>query len=211
MKKQIILLLLASSTVLPLAACDDDATTATTGASDTELAFRGAMDQLWEDHIMWTRNVIVNVMDSLPGVNEATARLLKNQDDIGNAIKPYYGDAAGAELTKLLRSHIMTAAAVLTSAKSGDQAGFTSANNAWVANADSIATFLSTANPSNWPLAEMKAMMQEHLRLTTNEAVARLSRDYTADVMAFDSVRTQILNMSEMLADGIVAQFPGQF
>jgi len=64
---------------------------------------RAAMHKLWEDHITWTRNVILNIMDGLPGTDQAVTRLLKNQDDIGNAIKPYYGDAAGTELTRLLK------------------------------------------------------------------------------------------------------------
>src|SRR5215510_579205 len=63
---------------------------------------RLAMHKLWEDHVTWTRNVILNIIDDLPGTQQAVNRLLKNQDDIGNAIKPVYGDAAGNELTKLL-------------------------------------------------------------------------------------------------------------
>ena len=67
---------------------------------------RSNMHKLWEDHITWTRNVILNIMDDLPGTDQAVARLLRNQDDIGNAIKPVYGEAAGNELTRLLREHI---------------------------------------------------------------------------------------------------------
>jgi hypothetical protein len=193
-----------------LTSCDDSNDNTITGASASELTLRSNMDKLWEDHIAWTRNVIFNVMDSLPGMNEEVARLLKNQEDIGNAIKPYYGTAAGDQLTALLKTHITGAADVLVAAKTGssDLAG---AQARWQANADSIATFLSTANPTNWPLADMKAMMSEHLTLTTNEALARLNKDYTADVAAYDAVHTQILKMSDMLSDGIIKQFPDKF
>jgi hypothetical protein len=169
------------------------------------------MDMLWEDHIAWTRNVIFAVIDDLPGATEATNRLLANQDDIGNAIKPYYGDAAGAALSKLLRSHIMTAAGVLTAAKSGDQTALAAENAKWSANADSIAVFLSAANPTNWPEATMKQMMQHHLQHTTAEAVARIQKDFAADVAAYDMVHTQILEMSKALSDGIIKQFPEKF
>jgi hypothetical protein len=57
----------------------------------------------------------------------------------------------------------------------------------------------------------MNAMMREHLRLTTNEVVARLQADWAADVKAYDRVEREILQMSEMLADGFVAQFPSRF
>ena len=56
---------------------------------------RMGMHKLWEDHIVWTRNVILNIMDDLPGTDQAVARLLQNQDDIGNAVKPFYGEAGG--------------------------------------------------------------------------------------------------------------------
>lgn len=166
---------------------------------------------LWEDHAMYTRNVILNIIDDLPGTNEAVERLLRNQDDIGNAIKPVYGEAAGKKLSELLREHIMIAADLLKAAKSNNQSAFADANTKWFKNADDISAFLSTANPSNWPLEDMKKMMHEHLNLTTQEAVARLKKDYKGDVEAFDKTREELLQMSDMLAEGILKQFPGKF
>jgi hypothetical protein len=171
---------------------------------------RVSMHKLWEDHVTWTRNVIFNIMDDLPGTDQAVARLLKNQEDIGNAIKPVYGDAAGNELTRLLKEHITTAADLLKAAKSGDNTAFNTANKKWVDNADEISTFLSKANP-NWKLADMKKMMHDHLDLTTQEAVARLKKDYDGDVKAYDKVHEEILMMADMLTEGIVQQFPEKF
>jgi len=171
---------------------------------------RMAMHKLWEDHIVWTRNVILNIMDDLPGTDQAVNRLLSNQDDIGNAVKPFYGDAGGKELTRLLKEHITTAADLLKAAKAGNNSAFDAANKKWFANADEISGFLSKANP-NWKLDDMKKMMNEHLTLTTNEAVARLKKDYAADVKAYDKVHDEILMMADMLTDGIIKQFPGKF
>ena len=171
---------------------------------------RMAMHKLWEDHIVWTRNVILNIMDDLPGTEQAVNRLLQNQDDIGNAVKPFYGDAGGKELTRLLREHITTAADLLKAAKAGNNTAFDAANKKWIANADEISDFLSKANP-NWKLADMKKMMHDHLTLTTDEAVARLKKDYAADVKAYDKVHDEILMMADMLTDGIIKQFPGKF
>src|SRR5687768_2875557 len=133
------------------------------------------MRKLWEDHIIWTRNVIFNIIDDLPGTTEAVNRLLQNQVDIGNAIKPYYGNDAGNQLTALLHDHITIAAELLTALKNdntppfGDTPAFATAYAAWVANADAIAALLSSVNPS-WPLEEMKMMMHEHLEKTGAEA-----------------------------------------
>jgi hypothetical protein len=171
---------------------------------------RIAMHKLWEDHITWTRNVIFNIMDGLPGTEQAVNRLLKNQDDIGNAIKPFYGDAAGKELSGLLREHITVAADLLKAAKAGNNSAFEDANKKWFANADEISAFLSKANPG-WKLEDMKKMMHDHLNLTTEEAVARLKKDYDGDVKAYDKVHEEILMMADMLTDGIVKQFPEKF
>jgi hypothetical protein len=171
----------------------------------------GAMRDLWTDHVVWTRNVIINVMDGAPGTTEAVNRLLKNQEDLGNAIKPYYGDAAGDALTVLLKEHITIAADLLTAAKSGDDPAFSTANTAWQANANEIAAFLNTANPDHWPLDHMQAMMKSHLDLTLEQAVARLNQDYDADVAAFDKVFDEIIEMADMLSEGIALQFPDKF
>src|SRR5215471_8897340 len=106
---------------------------------------RSNMHKLWEDHITWTRNVILNIMDDLPGTDQAVTRLLRNQDDIGNTITPLYGDAAGNELTRLLREHITLAADLLKAAKANNQTQFNDINKKWTDNADAIAAFLSKA------------------------------------------------------------------
>jgi hypothetical protein len=46
---------------------------------------------------------------------------------------------------------------------------------------------------------------------TTDEVVARLTKNWEADVRAFDAVHEHILHMSDALADGIVKQFPNRF
>src|SRR5262249_38346656 len=167
--------------------------------SPKAVAFRGAMDKLWEDHIVWTRMVIVDFAAGLPDLQTAEARLLRNQTDIGNAIKPYYGRAAGNRLTSLLRTHILEAVPVLQAAREGDSVGLTKALATWHVNARQIASFLSRANPRSWPLGMMTTMMNRHLALTTNEAAARLQGNWSADVAAYDQVHAEILQMADML------------
>jgi hypothetical protein len=178
--------------------------------SPKEMALQDAMRKLWEDHIIWTRVFIISAAADLPDKAAATERLLQNQVDIGNAIKPYYGDAAGDKLTALLKEHITTAAEIVTAAKAGDKAKQDDATKRWLANADQIADFLSSANPKNWPQAEMRKMMRDHLNLTTEEVVARLQGNWAADIAAFDKVHQQILQMADMLTAGIVKQHPAK-
>jgi hypothetical protein len=173
--------------------------------------FHDAMRQLWEDHIVWTRLVIIGVFEDLPDLNPSVQRLLQNQADIGDAIKPFYGEAAGDQLTALLRDHILIAAEILLAAKNGDTAALEDASERWCANADDIAAFLNAANPDHWPLEEMQMMMREHLDLTLEEAVAYLNGDYEASIAAYDEIHVQILGMADMLSDGIIRQFPDKF
>jgi hypothetical protein len=179
--------------------------------SSKKMSFHDAMRKLWEDHITWTRVFIISAAGDLPDKATATDRLLQNQVEIGNAIKPYYGDAAGNKLTSLLKEHITIAAEVVAAAKANDSAKLADANKRWFANADQIADFLSGANPKNWPQADMRSMMHEHLDLTTKEAVARLHGDWAADIAAYDAVHQQILKMADGLSMGIINQFPTKF
>jgi len=172
---------------------------------------RAAMDKLWEDHITWTRLFIVSAAADLPDKQATTERLLQNQVDIGNAIKPYFGEAAGTQLTGLLKDHILIAADVVTAAKVNDKAKLDDANKRWFANAGEIAAFLGKANPQYWPEATVKSMMDDHLKLTTDEAVAQLKGDYKASIAAYDKVHNQILKMAGALSDGIVGKFPDKF
>ena len=176
--------------------------------------FHDAMRQLWEDHITWTRLVIVSKVtlpQDLPDLGPTVNRLLQNQVDIGNAIAPFYGAAAGQALTSLLTDHILIAAEILTAAKANDQPALQDAIARWEDNGRDIAAFLNAANPRHWPLAEMEAMMQDHLDLTFDEAVARLNGNYAADIGAYEEIHEQILHMADMLSDGIIRQFAQKF
>ncbi len=174
------------------------------------VAVRKTMRKLWEDHIQWTRLYIVSAVAGLPDAEAAAGRLLQNQADIGNAVKPYYGEQAGAKLTELLRGHILTAADLVTAAKAGDQAKLGTAKDAWYVNADEIAGFLAGANPA-WPAETLKSMMRGHLDQTLAEATARLQGNWAQDISEYGHIHDHILEMSDALAAGIVTQFPQKF
>jgi hypothetical protein len=184
------------------------------GATANRAGFHDAMRKLWEDHIVWTRQFIVSAAtqpEDLADIGPTADRLLANQADIGNALKPFYGDAAGDAVTALLREHILTAARLIAAAKAGDTDETSAASADWYANADAIATALHELNPKQWPLDALKAHMRDHLDLTLDEAVARLQGRYADDIAAYDRIHLQILGMADMLSDGIIAQFPAAF
>lgn len=171
---------------------------------------RTTMRQLWEDHIGYTRDYIISAVASLDDTSKVAERLLRNQDDIGNAIKPLYGEEAGKKLTALLREHILIAADIVKAAKAGDNEGVAAGQKRWAANADEIASFLSRANP-HWSEQSLKDMLYKHLALTTTEVTSRLKKDWNSDIEAYDKGQEHMLMFADALTDGIVQQFPKKF
>lgn len=178
--------------------------------SVSAIKFNKAMRALWEDHIIYTHLYIISALSDQPNADLLAKRLLRNQDDIGNAVKPYYGDAAGAKLTSLLRDHIMIAAEVVNAAKMDKAADLQAANKKWQDNAVVIAEFLSGANP-NWSKEKLQKMLLMHLDITTANVVARLQKDWKKDIDTFDEGEAFMLNFADVLSDGIIKQFPNKF
>jgi uncharacterized membrane protein YphA (DoxX/SURF4 family) len=175
--------------------------------SNAAMTLRQDMRQLWTDHVVWTRAYVVAAVGDQPDAAAAASRLMKNQEDIGAAVASFYGKAAGDQLTSLLKEHITIAVDIIKFAKAGDKAAQQQADARWRQNGDAIATFLSKAI-RNWPRAVLVQMMNTHLSTTTDEVVARLTKNWEADVRAFDAAYAHILAMSDALADGIIKQFP---
>jgi len=174
------------------------------------MALNQTMRKLWTDHIVWTRDYIVAAVGDQPDATAAANRLMKNQENIGAAVAGFYGKAAGDGLTTLLKEHITIAVDIIKFAKAGDKASQQEADAKWHRNAEAIADFLAKANP-NWPRATLVDMMNVHLSTTTDEVVARLTKNWDADVRAYDKVYDHILMMADALSDGIVKQFPDKF
>jgi hypothetical protein len=178
--------------------------------TDQAIELKMAMRKLWEDHIVYTRNYIISALAGLEDEGKIAERLLRNQDDIGAAITPYYGDAAGKQLATLLRDHILIAAEIVAAAKTGKMDQVAAGQKKWTGNGKDIAAFLSGANP-HWPRKDLEHMLQAHLDLTTGEVVGRLKKDWAADIRSYDEGHVHMLMFADMLADGIAKQFPAKF
>jgi len=198
--------------VFSLVGCATTGTVTTTSAGDVALRKTSAelhdgMRKLWSDHVLWTREYIIQAVAGSPGASATLARLMRNQEDIGNAIAPYYGTEAGLKLTDLLKQHISIAGELVAAAKAGDNATVTNADLRWHQNAADIAAFLSGANP-NWPRETLLTMLNRHLALTTQEATAQIQNRFGDSANLFDQIFNQALEMADALSSGIVKQFP---
>lgn len=206
--------------------------------SDPSSSLRGAISRLWLDHVTWTRAYVVYatrrrsiaefltlvaalvvrivavplgaVISRLGVANAAAVRLMRNQHDIGEAVVPFYGNAAGAKLRRLLKRHITIAVKMVFAARHGHMRRFTRLEAAWNRNAEQIAALLSGANPA-WHQADLTDLLRQHLVLTGREVDARCHRRWDDDVDVVDQIYTEILTLADVLADGIVKQFPERF
>jgi phage terminase Nu1 subunit (DNA packaging protein) len=178
--------------------------------SPAKVKLKEDLRKLWTDHVLWTRSYIVSALAGQEDKDKTLERLLKNQQDIGDAIKPFNGEAAGNKLAELLKEHILLAGKVLEAAKAGNQADLEKYNKEWHRNADDIAKFLSSLNP-NWSEKELKEMLYAHLQYITEEVVSRLGKNWDADIAVFDKNLNHMLMLADVLSEGIVKQFPKQF
>lgn len=168
------------------------------------------MQKVWIDHTIWTRSYIVSAISNRPDQQDVLNRLLQNQQDIGNLIKPYYGEAAGNKLADLLREHILIAGKIVAAAKAGNQADVKKLEADWHRNADDISKFLSAANP-NWQFKALQDMLYAHLQLITEIVLNCLKGDWKADIAATDKNEIHMIHLADILTEGIVKQFPEKF
>ena len=178
--------------------------------SINEVRLLEKMNLVWEQHIMWTRMLLISIAENLKDLEATQTRLLRNPKDIADVFRLYYGNSVASEIQRLLTEHLVIGKDLIVALKNQNQEQANSLNTKWYQNADRMAEAFSSINPF-YPREEIRKMLYEHLRLTTEEVNARLKGDYVADINAYDMVQREILEMSQFFVNGIVRQFPNLF
>jgi hypothetical protein len=174
------------------------------------LELNQAMRKLWSDHMHWTLATVDAFFNEPKQLETKLNRLLENQRQIGAAIVPFYGQAAGDKLGKLLTEHIELAVPVLKAAQANDKAALDAGLANWYKNANDIAGFLSSANPKNWPQSATESALKMHISQTTEYVVNILNGDYATSIKGFEEALHHMLMLADILSEGIAKQFPDQ-
>ncbi|AYC30730.1 LysM domain-containing protein [Paenisporosarcina cavernae] len=172
-----------------------------------EVELKENMRSLWEEHVAWTRMTIISMVFNLPDVDMVTARLLQNATDMGNLLRPLYGDQIADMYSALIREHLEIAGDLVKAALEGNEQEATTAETNWYLNADQVASFLHHINPFISE-SEFRTMFYRHLQLTKMEAVLMMNKDYQKGIAEYDTIQEQALGMSDTITAAIVKQFP---
>ncbi|MBP2650153.1 MAG: hypothetical protein H6Q74_978 [Firmicutes bacterium] len=176
------------------------------GISETALYVSDNLRLLWEQHVYWTRLVILGIIFDLPDLEQTTSRLLRNVPDFERVFNHFYGKEVSDEFGRLLKDHLVIAAELVKEAKAGNSKAAEAAERRWYGNADEIVCFLNSIN-SNWTIEHGRAMWHEHLALTKEEAVDTLKRNYKKSIITFNKIEQAALMMADDFSQGIILQF----
>ena len=178
--------------------------------SQNQFELSNKMNLAWIEHVLWTRLLLISIADNLGDLEATKSRLLENPKDIADVFRQYYGNNIANSIQNLLTEHLTIGGDLIVALKNNNQTLAEELNTKWYKNADDMANFFSSINQF-YPREETRNMLYEHLRLTTEEVTARLNKNYTADIKAYDAVQAEALKMAEFFTNGIIRQFPNLF
>lgn len=185
----------------------DDFGTADMMNQDT-MDFYNYFRMLWEQHYHWTALAVIAIIQELPQTEQILARLLRNPMDFAAAFASFYSEEDARRLEELLTAHLTIAAELVRAAVAGDNNAVAEADARWRQNVDDIAAFLAEVN-TNWSVDDWEAMLNEHLDILTAFVEAWLAGNIEEAIIQADNMEAQVLEMADMMASGIMEQFPG--
>lgn len=168
-----------------------------------DVDLKTTMRKLFFDHSVYTSFVIKSITSHNDDTSALLPRLLNNQKEIGDQLKPYIGTAMGNKLTKVLTEHIKLAGEVIKAAKNNDPK-LEQAKAKLFKNSDEVAAVLTSLNPAMLPYEETQEMFRVHNEFVLNMCIARLQKNYKQEIKLYDAYINEILMMSDMIVDAVI-------
>lgn len=167
--------------------------------------------ELWGGHIFWVRNVVLETKyGDADAAKVAEAEVVRNAKDLANSISPYYGKEASDKLFGLLAGHYGAVREYMTAAFADNKGAKNAAVDKLKKNAGEIADFLSSANPK-WSKDILLSALMAHGGHHVGQIDAIAVKDFASEAKTWDAMKKHVNVIADVLADGIVKQFPGKF
>lgn len=160
------------------------------------------MRLLWEQHIYWTRMLLISIAGDLNDINAVKDRLMRNPLDMANLFAEFVSNEEANRLEMLLRQHLQIGGDLMVALKNQNRPLAEQLNRQWYMNADEIALALANMN-SNYDKEQIRQMLNRHLEMLARIIVERLAGNYQADIDVFDVMEMEILKLADYLAAGL--------
>jgi len=170
----------------------------------------GDMRRAWSQHVWWTREVAINIVNKLPGTDASVNKLLKNPQVMGNIFSDFYQDRTVKRIEELFTAHLKQGGDIMVAARDGDMAKVENLTKQWYINADEIAKMFANINPY-YSQEEVRQMMYEHLRLTLLEVSTYIQGKFDQSIVYFDQIQAEAEQMADYFSQGLIKQFPDKF
>jgi len=167
-----------------------------------------ALRNLWQGHIFWVRNVVLMTkLGDKEAAKVAEEQVVQNAKDIANSITPFYGKEAADKLFSLLAGHYGAVKDYMNAVFTGNKDAKTAASDKMKKNVDEIATFLSSANPKNWPKDALMAALMAHMGFHMAQIDEINAKSFSGEAKTWEGMKNQVNQIADVLAGGISKQF----
>lgn len=163
------------------------------------------MRRLWQEHMLWTRMLILTMVDGLGGEDVATKRLLQNPGDLGRLFGRYFGEQTGNKIENLVADHLKIGKSLIQASIDKNTATAADLDRRWYENADAMANAFAMSSPY-YDRQTLQKMLYHHLGLTKQEVELRLAKNYQSDADNYQAIEQQAYNMADYFTQGIAQQ-----
>jgi hypothetical protein len=156
--------------------------------------------KLWTDHAVYTKFVVLDLIEKLPNTDADTQRLLQNQEEIGKYIGTIIGDSNGLLLANLLKEHVNFGVTCILSLTQNSKV-FAVCKQNLLHNSDEIGKFLHQIRPERRTEKELCDMFLEHNQCFLDMTVSQYQHDSSMVVKVFDAYYVHMLLVSDTIYD----------
>lgn len=165
---------------------------------------------LWLQQVYWQRMAVQSELWNLSDAEDVRNRLMNNPGDFQMTLKTFYGDENARKFADLLTNYLTSINDYAVAVRDGNTQGASDAENRMNNSAGQMVAFLASINP-NWSASDLQNMFNDYMNLTKDQIASTMSQNFEDSINTFADTEIGALEMADMMAQGIVKQFPQYF